>query len=303
MIYVYNETDQPQWEILEKNNSFFHIGIPDTYFGIDILKNNTTIKDYDADILSVISSKYLQMVSTLAYSVFTNNKSGYPSLKPVDAPNEYSSDLYLLTYKIPEGLKVIKEKTNKFITQYVSVDYKHGILSIIATAKPIFKPSYFITLSDEKRTKYITKDLATDTKTSIVNIYIKEYTREQAEASKHKKYVLEESKYEILKNAKSKHPYSLIVYPFSKPEVKETCEKVFHRHPDHTIYINSEDKAIYSLLKAKRNEKYNAATFFVDKPAAQIKESGLEKKVCVDEKLIRMFRNVNYISNDMKIVF
>lgn len=298
MIYVFNETDQPQWNVIDKNASFLHIGSPYSFFGIDILKNNTGLADYTMDILNVTNSKNLQIASTLAFSVFTNNKSGYPSLKPIDAPNEYSSDLYLISYKLDAGLQVIKEKANKFTIQYIQPDYQHGVLNIIATGKPVFKPSYFITLSDKDRTKYITKDLVTNAETSIVTIYIKNYTKAEAEASSHKKYILEESKYEMLKPAKSRKPYSIIVYPFSKPEIQDVCTNDYHRHPDHTIYLNSEDKNLYSLLKQKRTDKFNAVTFYITKTVEQVKTEGIPQL-----KLARLFHNVNYLTSDMKIVF
>ena len=125
MIYIFNESDSAIWEVREKNEFFYHIGLVNSRFGIDILKRDIDTSEFIVNSLNTPGK--LMVLSSNSFNVCYNNKSGLPFLKSVVNVNDYSQDLYILSYKIPEKMETVFEKNGKFNILYTKFDSKSNI--------------------------------------------------------------------------------------------------------------------------------------------------------------------------------
>ena len=296
MIYFYNEVENAKWNIIEKNDAFFSFGLEDDRISIDILKKDIEMTDFFATEIQQADTA-VKVASCNSFALTYNNKSGVPFLRAVKNPNEYSNDLFVMTYSIPEGYKICYEKKGHFNVIFLRYDKENGVLSVIATAKPSENPHYFLTFKNEDGSKFITKHLVMIKKNSTMKVFKQEYTLEEVQSSDHKSSIIGANEIIRLVPNKVIQPYSVIVYPFSKESVRANiCEKRYKKNVDYTHYIDSESKDAYQQLKALRNDKYNAATFYIDKPFNEITTEDMQ-----NVKMVRMFRRVNFICNDGRI--
>lgn len=301
MIYVFNETDSTQWYIGEKNDYFYHIGVGEGNFGISVLKKGTTEDNFITNSLFPDGNpkKCVKVFSWLGFSVYYNNKSGLPFLRAIES-EEYAQDLYLLTYKIPEGMKIITEKTGKIAVQYVRYDNEAGLVHIIATARPSNNPFYFLTFADEALEHFVTKHLVQNKKSNTVDVFIQEYTKEEVENSKFKSSILsKEMKPIVIKPAKVLQPYSVIVYPFTATNVKDICVNRYKKMDDFTKYIDSNqpDNKLSRALEQYSQEKYNAVTIYINKPFDAVNDADMN--YC--GRIAKNYRRVNFLCSDGKI--
>lgn len=299
MIYIFNESDSAIWEVREKNEFFYHIGLVNSRFGIDILKRDIDTSEFIVNSLNTPGK--LMVLSSNSFNVCYNNKSGLPFLKSVVNVNDYSQDLYILSYKIPEKMETVFEKNGKFNILYTKFDSKSGMIHIIGTAKPSNNPFYYITFADENGNNFVTKHLTTLKKNSSTTIFIQDYTREEVEKCEFKTSIIgntDEIKKIRLRPSKTLIPYSVIVYPFKNTTVADYCNNKFNKDSNHTKYVDQESKYMMSELRKLNGMKYCAATFYVNKNFVEIDPQE-------DLKAIRgasIFNKVNYMTADGRIV-
>lgn len=300
MIYIFNETNLKKWEITSKNDYFFRIELIGTHFGIDILKRDM---EEDAFFTNVLESNMnetsatVQVLSCASFAVCYNNKSGLPFLKPIVNGNEFTQDLYILTYRIPEGMEIINEHAGKFAVQYSKYDKNNGLLHVIGVGKPVNYPLYFLTFADASNSNFVTKHMVNVKKTSMVQVFIQKYTKEEVEASDHKAIIIGKGEKTKVSVAKVIYPYSVIVYPFANEEFKkEILEGRFNKDPEHTHYFDQQSKSLFTELKKINNKKYNAATFYIDKPFEEITDEDME-----NVKYTNIFNKVNFISKNGRV--
>lgn len=298
MIYLFNESDTVSWELTEKNEYFFHLGVKGTKFGIDILKRDITGFEFFPGAFETMNYQNVVVCASTFFQICYNNKSGLPFLKPVVNPNEYSHDLFLITYRIPEGMEIINDKSGKFTIHYSKYDKENQCIHIVGSGKSANFPYFFLTFADNKQTKFITKHIVTLKKSSTISVFIQEYTKEQVEASEYKATILGKGVPTKIKASKVLTPYAVIVYPFSKPNLRtQFCEKKFSKDPDHTKYVDQEARSMISELK-KLNiaGKYIAATFYIDRNADDITEDDMRHV-----RGANIFDRVNFLTLDGKI--
>ena len=296
MIYFYNEVETAIWNIIVKIDFFFSFCLENENLGIDILKKDIELGDFFCNEIQDADNS-VKVASCNSFALTYNNKSGVPFLRFIKEPNEYSNDLFIMTYSIPEGYSVCFEKKGHFNVTFLKYDKEKSVLSIIAVAKPSDNPYYFLTFKNEDGTKFITKHLVMVKKNSTMKVFKQEYTLEEVEASEHKGSIIGSENFIKLTPNRVIQPYSVIVYPFSKESVRTNiCEKRYKKNAEYTHYIDSEAKDLYQQLKTLRNNKYNAATFYIDKPFKEITNEDLQAV-----KMIRMFRRVNFICADGRI--
>lgn len=301
MFYIYNETSK-QLELNVKTDKFFHLGIKDMKFGVDIMTSSTEEidKEYNTTIFESLES--VQILSCHSYNLIYNNKSGNPFLRIDEEPSDNSYDAYLLVYKYNEeenGMKLFNEKRINFNVLYSKHDEENQIIYIIGVAKPTLNPKFFLTFFNGST--YNTKHLMFNRK-FISLVYNKYYTEEEAKANKFANVIMTPSKYQMLIPDKSRKPFSIIVAPWNNPEKKPYLEnilKAYRMNEKFVKCIDSEAKAIYRELQQLRNvEHYNALTVFIDKSFDEFK-----KEAEPTFKYLKMFKNVNYLTNDKKIVY
>lgn len=304
MIYVFNESNEQIWEITSKNDYFFHIGLIESRFGVDILKRDMDPDNFYPKAFEASEEPKMVMLSPNSFGICYNNKSGLPFLKSLTNVNEYSQDLFLLSYKVPEGMEIVFEKNGKLNILYTKFDMKRGMVHIVATAKPVNIPYYYLTFADSKLNNFVTKHLTTSKKNSSVNIFIQKYTAKEIEESEFKNSIIGKNSINEVSQIKIKPskvfvPYSVIVYPFSKPNIKtDICEGKYNKDENHTKYADSESKSLISELRKINNLKYRAATFYVDKKFAEIDPSVDLAKVYG----ANIFDKVNYMTSDGRII-
>lgn len=298
MIYIFNESNLKKWEITDKNDFFYRIALKDTHFGIDILKRDITMDEFFTDVLNEENeTPVVQVLSCASFSVCYNNKSGLPFLKPSANANGYSQDLYLLSYKIPTGMEIINEHVSKFAVQYSKYDKSNGLIHIIGVGKPINHPLYFLTFADAHNENFATKHMVTVKKSSTVQVFIQNYTKEELDKSEHRQIIIGNGQKTKVKVAKVIYPYSVIVYPFSNTDLKkDIIEGRFNKDPDHTHYVDTESKAVYNELKRLNNKKYNAATFYIDKNYDEVTEEDME-----NVKYTNIFNKVNFLTKNGRV--
>ena len=64
MIYLFNESDTASWELTEKNEYFYHLGVKGTKFGIDILKRDISGFDFFSGALETMKAHSSKFVIT-----------------------------------------------------------------------------------------------------------------------------------------------------------------------------------------------------------------------------------------------
>ncbi|MDY5646913.1 MAG: hypothetical protein SPF22_07925 [Candidatus Onthovivens sp.] len=301
MIYVFNETDSTQWYIGEKNEYFLHLGVGEGNFGIGLLQKGVSEEMFETNSLLENSSpkKVVKVLSWLGFNVYYNNKSGLPFLRAVES-GDYAQDVYLLTYKIPEGMKIITEKTGKIAVQYVKYDSEAGLIHIIATARPSNNPFYFLTFADEEYKNFVTKHLVQNKKTNTIDVFIQNYTREEVEESKFKSSIVnKEMKPIVVKPAKVLQPYSIIVYPFAKTEVKDILTNRYKKSDEFCKFIDSSKKYkdIIAELAKYHQDKFNAVSIYIDKPFDKVTDDDMYRA----SKIAKDYRRVNFVCSDGKI--
>ena len=301
MFYIYNETSA-QLEVTTKTEKFFHIGIKDMKFGIDIMTEHpeNISKDYNAAGFDGIET--VQILSCNSYRLIYNNKSGNPFLKIDEEPSDNSYDAYLLVYKYNEeenGMKLFNEKRINFNILYSKHDETNGVIYVIGVAKPNANPKFFLTFTNEEN--YNTKHLMFNRKFISV-VYNKYYTAEEAKANKFANLITTPAKSKMLIPDKSRKPFSVIIAPWNNGEKKEYLENIlkrYHISTERAKRIDSESKIIYRELQQLRNaEHYNAITVYIDKSFEEFKH---EEEPTF--KYLKMFKNVNYLTNDSKVVY
>lgn len=312
MIYLFNETNSPLWDVVEKNEQFFRIGLRHKSeeerqsFGIDLTKGEFNIGDFFLDVLeeNVVTSpaKKVWALSTACFTLCYNNKSGLPFLKCVEE-SSFTYDLFILTYSIPDGMNMVFEKNNRFYVLYTKEEEADGVhlVHVIGVAKPEVKPFYYLTYANEDRTKFVTKQLGTVKKTGDVSIFRHEYTKESLESSSFRSTIVGKTEINKIRTAKVLVPFSIIFCPANKPEVmKEICEGRYHRNPKFTTYVQYGDpidfKRIKETIHKLRDEKYSAATYYIDKPFAEVTEEDMKAS-----PYYFLFRRVNFLCKDGKI--
>ena len=230
MFYIYNETSK-QLELNVKTDKFFHLGIKDMKFGVDIMTSSTEgiDKEYNTTIFESLES--VQILSCHSYNLIYNNKSGNPFLRIDEEPSDNSYDAYLLVYKYNEeenGMKLFNEKRINFNVLYSKHDEENQIIYIIGVAKPTLNPKFFLTFSNGST--YNTKHLMFNRK-FISLVYNKYYTEEEAKANKFANVIMTPSKYQMLIPDKSRKPFSIIVAPWNNPEKKPYLENILKSLP------------------------------------------------------------------------
>lgn len=305
MIYFYNETDIPLWEIVDKNEYFYRIKLkqPDAKngFGIDIIKNKLAMDSFFLEVLedevAAKPDKIMWALGAMSFGVCYNNKTGLPFLKPEDEENEYTYDLFILSYKLDEGYTIVNEKANRFSILYANEDKENGIIHLVAIARPSNNPFFYLTFATEDGENYITKHLVTVKREGTVNLFINHMTKAEVEASKYKSIIMGRKTLNGIKISNTRVPYGIIVYPGDREDVLETCYKRYHKNPKFTKFIDqNSDKLEAKLKECKNKGHYTAATFYVDKPYNVITEADIK-----DIKYTGMFVRVNFLCSDGKM--
>jgi len=304
MIYIFNETDSSVWDVTDKNDKFFRVGvIGDRHFGIDIVKKDYTLDDFFLDILDpkVVESpkKMFWALSDMSFSICYNVKNGTPFLKPVKRVTPNSYDLYAVTYKKPERGVLINEKSNRFTV--ISVSEDENLVHIIAIAKPVAKPYYYLTYLCEGQdceSVYHTKHIVT-TKSGEISIFRNSYFQSEVEASPYKNNILGKNTPTTISVSRTLRPYSLIIYPFDNETVlTELCEKRYGCSEKYNKYADANAKNLPTVLyNLRKTEYYSAATFYVNRKFDELtKDMALE-----DCPLSTRFKRVNYLCSDGKV--
>ena len=305
MIYTYNETDIPFWDVVDKNEHFYRIKTKSSDikngFGIDIIKRATKFDDFFMDVLEeqVITKpdKMMWALGAMSFNLCYNNKTGMPFLKPDFAENEFAYDLFILTYKMDEGYKITNEKSSRFSVLYTENDTENQAIHIIAVARPMNNPFFYLTFSTDDGENYITKHLVTLKREGTVQVFINHMTKEEVDVSNYRSVIIGKKNIDHIKIAHTLAPYGLIIYPEDRKDVYDICAIKYRKNPKHTKYVNQNAVNLYKLLKeCKSRDRYSAATFYVDKPYAEITEEDLTAV-----KYTNLFKRVNFLCSDGKM--
>lgn len=312
MIYLYNESNEPIWNLIDKNDKFFRVEIVPKYendkdvIGIDIVKNQLTIDDFFMDVLdpevAKLKNKSLWALIDAQFNLVYNSRSGLPFIKPSDNTRRTHHDLYLLAYKIPEETHLVFVKSNRFNVLYTHTDDERGMIYVIAVAKPDAKPFFYLTFADDKGMYIETKHILVVKATNEVAVFSKQYTWEEAINSSFATTIFGRNVGEFagpneIPLGKVMVPYSIIVYPFDKEYIrKDICEDRYVRNPKYTNYIDANAKNIKNQIRKLTSIGYNAATFYIDKSSTEITEADMKDCPCV-----WMFKRFNFMCNDGKI--
>ena len=312
MIYLYNDCNEPIWDVVSKNEKFFRIGVIPKYendkdaIGIDIIKNKLTLDDFFMDILdpevAKLKNKSLWALADVQFNLVYNSRSGMPFLKPSDSNRRVHHDLYVLAYEIPVDMHLVYVKSNRFNILYTATDTERNMIYIIAVAKPDAKPFFYLTFTDAEQTCVETKHVLIVKANNEVAIFNKRYSWDEAINSPFATTIFGRNVGEFagpneIPLGKVMVPYSIIVYPFDKEYVrKDLCEGRFVRNPKYTNYIDANAKNLKNQLRKLTSIGYSAATFYVDKSAAEITEADMKDCPCV-----WMFKRFNFLCNDGKV--
>ena len=309
MIYMFNESDYPVWDVIEKNDKFFNVGlIPKSrdeknVLGIDIVKNGLTIDDFFVDVLddSVAKSKIktLWSLGDIQFNLCHNSRTGLPFLKPAFNVTRPHNDLYVIAYTVPPGSELIYERPNRFSVLYTKEDKEAGMVYIIAVAKSDAKPFYYLTYRKPDGT-IITKHIVTMKSTNEAAVFVKQYTPEEAAESHWSNTIFGKegvSHSTEIRIAKMVVPYSVIVYPFDREDVRKTiCEGRYNMNEKYTHYIDANTKGLRNALRRMINAGYVAASIYIDKPFAEVTDEDFDS--CAERA---MFKRISFICSDGKI--
>ena len=307
MIYMFNESDVPVWDVIEKNDKFFNVGlIPKSHeekniFGIDIVKNGLTIDDFFVDVLddSVAKSKKktLWSLGDIQFNLCHNSRTGLPFLKPAFNVTRPHNDLYVIAYSIPEGAELIYERPNKFSVLYTKEE--DGMVYIIGIAKADAKPFYYLTYRKPDGS-IITKHIVTMKSTNEAAVFIKHYGADSNIDAKWSNTIFGKEgtiRSNKIRVAKMVSPYSVIVYPFDNEGFrKNVCEERYGMNEKYTHYIDANTKGLKNALRRMINGGYVAASFYIDKPFAEVTQEDFDN--CHE---MSMFKRANFICSDGKI--
>lgn len=306
MIYLFNESNEKIWNLTSKNDFFYHIGLEDSRFGVDILKRDIPEDAFYTECFEPQSQLPLKalVLSSNSFNICYNNKSGLPFLKAVNNINDYSQDLYILSYCVPEGMELVFEKNGKFNILYTKYDVKRKMIHIIATAKPINLPFFYLTFADKDFEHFTTKHMTILKKNFMVSVFIQHYNREDVEKSEFRLCIVGKNEITDLERIKLKPskvytPYSVIIYPFQNESIKtDICEAKFNKDENHTKYVDMDSSVLIAELRKILNMKYHAATFYIDKNFDEVDIANDLTKI----HGANLFDKVNYLTADGRIV-
>lgn len=132
MIYLYNEYNTAKWEVVKKNDHFFRLQLIDSpVFGINIRADEDIREDsFKQDALNATNDVYnANLLLALPTSVRFDNRSLRPSIRKAD--DKYNSDIYVVSYDITSGDRIINALTKKaFVYDYL-YDYDKEQLHVI----------------------------------------------------------------------------------------------------------------------------------------------------------------------------
>ena len=304
MIYLYNDSDVPVWNVVDKNEKFFRVHVmpkegEKRTFGIDIVKRDHSMDDFFLEVLeddlAKAKNKALWALGEMCFTLCYNSKTGLPFVKPTKLINQSQLDLYVLAYTIPAGMKMVNTKSSRFSILYTEMDEEAGMVYIIGVAKAVAKPFLYLTFAND--TNVVTKHLLIVKATNEAAVFTHKYTVEEAVASKYADTIYSKSEFTGIKPSKVHVPYALIIYPFDMENVKkDICEARYNKSDKFTVYIDANAKDIKNKIMAMTTSGYSAATYYINETYAKVTEEMMN--AC---PYVKSFRRVNYICSDGKI--
>lgn len=126
MLYIYNENPEAQWEVYEKNSSFFRIANKSCErFGIDMLQDGIDITDFNQDALQTKNNLGMPvLMMDKPTMVLFERKKLRPFLKKASEKN--AQDFIFASFDIRDGRRVINQYSKNAYIYLVRYDYfKH----------------------------------------------------------------------------------------------------------------------------------------------------------------------------------
>ena len=151
MILVYNENENSQWELTNRNNSFIRINNKNCSFGLDLLADEFSESDFDINVLNSTDELRGPKVALTKNTIIRYDKI---KLQPFirASKNEFNTDVILASFDISAGERLINHSAFGIYISAFMYDYAnkqlHAILSVDATAKNSFLELYFMSKDD-----------------------------------------------------------------------------------------------------------------------------------------------------------
>lgn len=134
MIYIYNQTNKPQWNVIDKAERFARIAtVDDAKFGIDIFK---TAGMEDAVMRIDLSDEFghrfdIVKVSDLTTTIRFDHRHFNPFIMPVEEGN--NTDILLISVSLDEGKEMINYFSRDAFVYYYKIDAEHDVMHFVVS--------------------------------------------------------------------------------------------------------------------------------------------------------------------------
>lgn len=129
MIYLYNETTKPQWDIVEKNNTFFRLeNQTNKRFGIDFLKGDLSRESFNLDVLDTVNDVSLNTLFNGTTTVVFEKKALTPFI--INGLN-YNTDIIIATFDLSDGRRILNHRVRNGNVYSYMYDVNYGVFTII----------------------------------------------------------------------------------------------------------------------------------------------------------------------------
>lgn len=313
MIFIYNETDNPQWKVYKKNDYFTRIeSLTNPLVGINLRSKDFPIEDFDQDLLNETNTVYnpkgvLNKPTAIRY----DPKTLQPSINATD--KKYNYDIYFITYDISDGRRIISEKHNNAYIYSYSYDYDKQQLQVIFSLNKKYK-SYleFILMSSDDKEVFL-RHFMNQPHYKNSNMIYKSMKVEENQIIKQgdKGYI------DTTDNYADGHIFRLPLYMPNRPSrlifinSEEEKQEVIDLVKEH--YKFNTDKIIFEVMTSENantvakkkayDEMYSAATYYIPEMTKdELRKDRDAKKTIIDDMYGKMFKRVVALCKDGYIV-
>jgi hypothetical protein len=310
MILVYNENENPQWELVKKNNFFIRINNKNCNFGLDLLSKEISESEIDTEALANNNELRAPKVVLNKNTIIRYDKI---KLQPYirTSQSDFNTDIILASFDISAGERLINHSAYGVYISQFEYDYEkhqlHVIISIDSTVENPYLEFYFMNKSENVAALHCliydskTKEFKAIYRSKAINAIPPKGSRGYINTNDRS---IDKTKYNIRCYIPSRPTNNIVINdPDEKNFICNTLIEKFKLNPEKTNFILSKEDLKASLKDLVRYHGFVGITYYDgSKTAEEVKESRdtyLDK--LNEEKFAKYFNVVFVMTNDGRV--
>lgn len=311
MLYLYNENDNPVWELKSDDSRFLRLQLIERpEFGINIQNRDIKKEDFNMAVLESTNNVYdVNRLADFNSSIHFDVKSLRPTIMHSD--EKYNSDIYIASFDITDGSRVINLVTSKAYIYNSLYDYDAKMLHVIFSLNKKADKTFleFIFEDKDKKNVFI-RHFMINAKSNLPKVVARSMSLSNPIERGKRGHInptdhANGTKYNI-KRYVPLRPTKLIF--FDKNEDKEAmCNAItstFKYDMERSELQCLEGSDVREVVKGwVYNKNYRCATYYVpEKNREEIRADADFRKSLLDDKYAKLFDVVLVLCNDSWVV-